>query len=114
VTVALYDRLMAAHPNLHLQLIHRAGEPPQLAQDPNNLMDARGQIRQSYVDLIRKYPDRMVVGGDSFFAAPGATSALPGAGPNVSGLRALVDKLPQDVASRIAIENALRIYKIKL
>jgi len=114
VTIALYDRLMAAHPNLHLQLIHNVNDPPQFAQDPNNLVDARGQIRQGYVDLIRRYPDRIVVGGDSFFAAPGAGSAIPGAGPNVSGLRAIVDKLPADVASKIAIENALRIYKIKL
>ncbi len=114
VTVALYDRLMAANSNLHLQLFLNADEPPQLAQDPNNLVDVRGQVRQAYVELIRKYPDRIVVGGDSFFAAPGAASALPGARPNVAGLRALVDKLPADVASKIAIENALRIYKIKL
>lgn len=98
---------------IHLQLIHPASEPPQRAQNPNNLMDPRGQIRPAYMDLVRKYPDRIVVGGDSFFSAPGASSPIAFSGVNVSGLRALVDKLPAEVAGKIAIENAMRIYRIK-
>lgn len=115
VTVALYDRLMAAHPNLHLQLVLKSMEPPQVTQNPNHLVDPSGQIRPAYIGLIRKYADRIVVGGDSFFPAPGAFTPIPDLSrPNVSGLRTLVDKLPADVAGKIAIENALRIYKIKL
>lgn len=117
VSVALYDRLMAAHPNLYLQLVLNTMAPPQVAQNPNNLVDPRGQIRPAYIGLMRKYADRIVLGGDSFFAAPGASGPLAATGadrPYVSDLRALVDKLPPDVAGKIAIDNALRIYKIKL
>ena len=108
---------MAAHPNLHLQLVLHSTAAPQLAQNPNHLVDPRGQIRPAYIELIRRYADRIVVGGDSWFVAPGASGPLAGIGaerPFVSDLRALVDQLPADVAGKIAIENALRIYKIKL
>ena len=118
----LYSRLMASHPNLYLQLIlsSQLPTPPSLPggrQPPNvahNLTDTSGAIRAEYLEIIRTYPDRITVGGDSFFAAPGATSALPQAKSNLAGLRELVDKLPDDVVAKVSYENAVRLYKLTL
>lgn len=103
-TASLAAGLMGAHRNLYLQL------KADTASKAQTLVTTAGAIDPSWLSVIRSFPDRIVLGGDNFWQAPGALVPFQLVSDDLGSFRAVVDQLPADVACRVASDNALRIY----
>ncbi|MFQ5878838.1 MAG: amidohydrolase family protein [Dehalococcoidia bacterium] len=99
-TVALMRRLLQDHPNLYIQI---RPLPPGLPL-PNRPTTANGQIAPEWEDLIRSFPDRFVIGLDSFYEPVRPQLFQSSIG--------FLSQLPPDLARKVAYENAVRIYKL--
>ena len=89
-------RLLSANPNLYMsiKLVPPLGNSP-LTEQP---------VAAAWIALIREFPDRFVIGTDSFFGLGGLTAYTPGP------VYRFLMGLPDDVRSKIAWENAARLY----
>jgi predicted TIM-barrel fold metal-dependent hydrolase len=109
-TVALTDELMERHPNLYLQIGVRPGKVEKLR------IVGRNGINREWIPLLRKFSDRIVLGGDQFFAPAGGKGPIAQfARPSKyirGSFRVLLAALPPDLARKIARENAIRIYRL--
>ncbi len=105
MTVSLLRRLLAAHPNLYLQI--KIDNPPtQFSQ--NRVLDQNGTLRSEWLDLMRAFPDRFVLGTDSFYTTTGV--------PSDAGLRqmqSLVQQLPADLARKVGFDNPIAVYRLQ-
>ena len=113
-TVELSRRLLAAHPNLHMSLRMLPGRAPQ-----NHPLGAGGAgIKPEWRALLEEFPDRFVLGGDQFFVAPTVRGGSPAqqfaqrAPIARQRTRAFLDALPPALARKIAVENAVRLYRL--
>ncbi|MBI3679839.1 MAG: amidohydrolase family protein [Acidobacteria bacterium] len=104
LTTTLLRRLLQAHANLYLQL--RAPVRPPLFPE-NQLLDGNGILRAAWLDLIRSFPERFVLGSDTFMARPGFEEGLKRTGSLLGGL-------PPELARKVGQENAIRIYRLRL
>ncbi len=102
MTPALVDSLLVANENLFIQ-VHAVFGP---LQSSNAIVDESFAIRPEWLELLKKYPDRAVVGTDSFFT--GTESDAKG----LDGMQRFLQGLPADLANRIGCENPVRIYKL--
>jgi hypothetical protein len=103
-TVALMRRLLLNHSNLYMSIkIDRLSLP-------ENRPLTGGKIRPEGMELIRSFPDRFIIGGDEHYGIPGSTGR--GLGRSKAS-RLFLDQLPDELAIKVAAENALRIYRLK-
>jgi predicted TIM-barrel fold metal-dependent hydrolase len=108
-TVALTRGLLERHPNLFLSLTMH---PPFGVVAENSLLDAGGQANPAWVDLLRDFPDRAVIGSDFFHQPTGRDgSTLP---PPSATVRRFVNALPAALGLHVAHQNATRLYRQKL
>lgn len=109
-TLQLTNELMERHPNLYLQIGVRPGKVKALR------ILARNGVKRQWMPLLRKYADRVVLGGDQFFSPPGnkgpAAKFSKGAERIRQNFQMLLSSLPPDLARKIGYENAVRIYKL--
>jgi hypothetical protein len=114
MTPALVGKLLDEHLNLYVSLRVVGGRAPML----NKLLDF-GDIVTEWVVVLKRHPDRFVIGSDSFFASPNLRGSGPGirfGKRNVPKLRAtkhFLSLLPPNVARKIARDNAVRIYGLE-
>lgn len=99
MTVERFRRLLAEHPNLYLQLRTTPGIYPE-----NAPVDESGELRAEWLELFKDYPDRFVLGSDSFYGSEQVDI------PNIENHQEFLQLLPEDLARRIGVENARRIY----
>jgi predicted TIM-barrel fold metal-dependent hydrolase len=101
-TVELYDRLLAEHPNLYLQL--------KAYRDSNseNMILADGRIKPEWMRLIESHPDRFVLGSDNFYGIPDKTRPFP---DSSMGSRMILRDLSPELARKVGVENARRMYR---
>jgi len=112
-TPALYKRLMQAHTNLVLQLkIGATTTPGRSMFSQNDVLDESDKIRAEWLDVIRSFSDRIVLGGDNFHSAPGARTPFARPQDNAPRARILLQQLPADLAKKLASENAIRLYRL--
>jgi hypothetical protein len=65
-TVALMRQLLQRHPNLYMSIkIQRSLHPE------NAPLDEKGEIRSEWMDLLRSFPDRFLIGSDMFYGVTG-------------------------------------------
>ena len=103
-TVELCRDLLAENPNLYMNIkIHPMGG------GANRLMDEQDGARPEWIDLAHRFPDQLLVGSDTFHTAPSINMRRV---PGIAGPRRWVDQLPPDLARKIAIENAQRVYRL--
>jgi hypothetical protein len=119
MTPQLVGKLMDAHPNLYMSL--RVAPPPMSATPlglriRNKLMNESG-LDPAWLAVLRRHPDRFVLGTDSFFVVEGGTSPV---GAFVAGNESkylatnyFLSSLPGDLARKIATENAARLYRLQ-
>jgi Amidohydrolase/EF hand len=110
-SAALSRRLLEAHPNLYFSL----KTTTKGASGENRLMtgSSPATVAAAWLTVLEDFPDRFVIGSDSFFAAANAKGGAPGGMTQFHGdysIAALLAALPQDLARRIASENALALY----
>lgn len=104
-TAALTRRLLKEHPNLLVSVkMQRQG----LLE--NNPMDENRELRPEWLALVRDFPDRILIGSDQFYASPKSPRKWP---ESSQGPRLFLSKLPSELAQKVAVENAARIYRLK-
>lgn len=104
-TVKLMDELLSRHANLYMTI--KVGRDSQEETRPL----AAGKIRPEWLSLLKKFPDRFMIGSDIFFTPP--TSDLrspPGRGEWV-GL--FLSQLPPELARKVAVDNAVKVFNLK-
>ncbi len=110
-TPKLVRELLGRHSNLALSI-----RPT--APFPGSMVDPKGAINNDWIALLRDFPDRFVIGSDSFVVAKAYTGADA---PRIfeqrgeiqrRGIRRLLSRLPVDLARRIGYENAERLYRL--
>jgi hypothetical protein len=97
-TVALMRTLLGRHSNLFMSIkVDRTGaqRSSPFARD--------GTLREDWVALMQDFPDRFIIGSDQFHDEETTRLELA---------RQLIDALPPAIASRVARENALAIYRL--
>ena len=107
-TVELMGRLLREHPNLYMHIkLNRGG-----IDKANHPLRGRGGVRSAWVSLMSSYPDRFVIGLDSFYAA--ADHLVYGSLDvrHIESTAGLLSQLPPGLARRVAHENATDIYRL--
>ncbi|MBI2525610.1 MAG: amidohydrolase family protein [Candidatus Rokubacteria bacterium] len=113
-TVDLSRRLLDRHPNLYMSLRLAPARVP--ANYP--VTPAQG-IKPGWLQLLRDFRDRFVIGNDQFIAAPSLHGQGPGlafarfAGANRARTRIFLGALPPDLRRQIGYDNAVRLYKLQ-
>lgn len=110
-TPELSRRLLGKHPNLYMSLRADLGRAPQ-----NHPIDRAGTLKPEWRQLFSDFPDRFVIGGDQFIFSPGP-GGMPGFAQRApvvrKNTRALLEQLPPELAQKIGMENAIRLYRLK-
>ena len=113
-TTDLSRMLLQKHPNLYMSLRVGPGRVPQ-----NFPLNMDGQIKPEWLQLLKDFPTRFVIGSDQFFASDSFSGSNLGASlaaraPLTRQLTpALLGALPPDLAKKVGSENAIAIYKLK-
>ena len=100
-TPELCRRLLAAHPNLYMDV---KIDPVKPGLNSPLADGASGAIRPEWLKLFRDFPERFVVGTDQHYPEP-----LPGP-QRWQAIVLLLNQLPEGVRQKIARENAERLY----
>jgi predicted TIM-barrel fold metal-dependent hydrolase len=98
---ALCRRLLAAHPNLFMDLKvdpARPGKSPLLGGGSTPTLDPR------WLEIFREFPDRFVLGSDQHYPEP------PGRPLLWKAVAAVLEQLPPELQRKIGSENAVRIF----
>lgn len=110
-TPQLVREMLGRHPNLSFSI-----RP--LYKSPTALINPLGRVNQEWIAVFRNFPDRFVIGTDSFIVAsnyrgPDAPKTFAMAAEKQrNAVKTLLNALPEDLARRIGFENAERIYKL--
>ena len=100
-TPELCRRLLAAHPNLYMDV---KIDPMKPGLNSPLAEGASGAIKPEWLKLFQDFPDRFVVGTDQHYPEP-----LPGP-QRWQAIVLLLNQLPEGVRQKIARENADRLY----
>ena len=92
-------------PNLHMSFRVNNGSP-----HPAAALDREGRVKPAWVDLVTEFPDRFMLGSDSFYERGGI--ARGSSEQAIGNLRLLVDALPPSVGAAVARGNAVRLYRL--
>jgi len=110
---ALVKKMLKKHPNLYFSI--RAVAPP--PREP--VWNRKDGINHSWVKIFEKYPDRFVLGTDSFLVSDNYAGAARAplifqekSAIQREGINELLRYLDKDVRRKIAYENAMRLYHL--
>jgi hypothetical protein len=121
MTPALIGRLMDAHSNLYMSLrpvtAAATSASPFNLQYYNLIMRPKG-IESEWLELLNRHSDRFVMGADAFVLsssvppdAPLATLSRGNEG-RLTAAHRLLGLLPDHLAQKIAVDNAVRLYRL--
>ena len=105
-SVELCRELLGRYPNLYMSLRVERGLP-----DPTWALAPNGDLKPEWRQLIVDFPDRFVLGSDSFYTDQPEYRR----GGSVRGLdnfQALLAQLPMPVAAKLARDNVKAIYRL--
>lgn len=97
--------LLDAFPNLYMSFRLNRRSPKAAAA-----IDPEGKLKPQWLDLIKRYPERFMLGSDSFYDRDGISRGSSEEG--LSNLRLLVDSLPEPAKSAVASGNAAKLYHL--
>lgn len=107
----LARELLGRHPNLYFSIRTGVGSKP-------HYILQNGSVDKNWIAVLQDFPDRFVIGTDSFiiahnFTGGNAVRTLAMIGDKTRGsVSTLLYGLPDDLAIKIGYENAIRIYKL--
>lgn len=110
-TPKLVRALLKKHPNLYCSI-------RTTFKRNNPMRHPRRGINDDWIDVLKEFPDRFVMGTDSFVLTPGYTGP---SGPRKferstwiqrEGANEVLSYLDRDLARKIGYENAIRIYNL--
>jgi hypothetical protein len=108
LTPELLERLLSRHSNLYCALWIRSKDMP-ASSGPggkNQILDSNCRLKDEWLNLFEKYPDRFMIGTDLFVASSGENDK------SFESTWKFLKMLPPDLADKIGGENAGKIYKI--
>ncbi|MFQ6572953.1 amidohydrolase family protein [Pseudomonas sp. UM16] len=88
------SRMLEAYPNLYIDLSWSVLQP--------YLLDERGEPRSEWVELVKRFPERFMLGSD----VVGRFGSL---GEQLHSFDPFLDALPADVAQKVAQDNFLAV-----
>lgn len=104
----LMDRLLTDHPNLYCAFKVRERNPTiDGGAMLNRPVNESGVLLPEWRNLILKHPDRFIIGTDTFTS--NLQTRLP---QSWNETWSIPNQLPDDIALKVRIENACKIYKI--
>lgn len=95
--------LLSRNSNLHMS-IKFANLPP----GSNQPFTLGGGVSSDWIKLLSEFPDRFVIGSDSFFMPQGGNNTEF----NPKPIQAFLAGLPEPLRNNIALENARRLYSL--
>jgi len=120
-TAELSRRLLQKYPNLYISLrIGPAAHAPQ-----NGLFSSDNQLNSDWLQLLNDFQDRFVIGEDQFIAASAKSNpdknrkespadSFAKKAPRAREMtKSFLNLLPEELARKIAYENAITLYKLK-
>lgn len=87
-------RLLEDYQNLYVDLSWSVLEP--------YLLDDKGKARETWVDLVKRFPDRFMLGSD-------VVGRFGSVGQQLHGFDPFLDALPEEVARKVARDNFLSV-----
>lgn len=105
-TPVLCRDLLSKHPNLYMSF----KLAPESLPETRPISEDRQTIKPEWLQLMKDFPDRFIIGTDQFYAAPGSRRIGP---QKTEATKRLMTLLPPDLARRIGIENPIRIFNLK-
>jgi len=103
---AVIRRLLERHPNLSMSL----NVLPGYLFLENLPLKGTGGIAPDWMQLIKDFPDRFLIGSDQFYSPPCPTCKSRNVlTPSLRWLKLL----PDEIAKKVAVENPRRIFKLK-
>ncbi|AIR90360.1 amidohydrolase family protein [Pseudomonas cremoricolorata] len=87
-------RMLERYPNLYVDLSWSVLEP--------YLLDKQGSPRQAWVDLVKRFPERFMLGSD-------VVGRFGSMGEQLKSFTPFLDALPEDVARKVARDNFLAV-----
>lgn len=87
-------RLLEAYPNLYVDLSWSVLEP--------YLLDEHKRPRKAWIELVRRFPERFMLGSD-------VVGRFGSVGEQMHGFKPFLDALPEDVARKVARDNFLAV-----
>ncbi len=101
MSAALMAKLLEAHSNLYLQISPVFGP----LKTDTAIVDTSFQIRSEWLDLLKAYPDRFVLGSDAFYSESEDSSKKA-----LVAVDKFLNRLPADLAYQIGCSNPVAIY----
>lgn len=105
-TPELCRKLLGKHPNLYMSFKLSPESVPETRPIGKDNMS----IKPEWLELIRDFPDRFIIGTDQFYVPFGAKSIGP---QKTEGSRRFISLLPPDLARVIGIDNPVRLFNLR-
>jgi predicted TIM-barrel fold metal-dependent hydrolase len=106
-TPKLMDDLLSRHPNLYMTI--KFGDDSVAENRP---LAPGASLKLEWLELMKKYSDRFMMGTDQFFTPPFSDMRRkPGRGKPT---KAFFSQLPPDLAHKIGVENPGRVFHLKI
>jgi hypothetical protein len=106
-TTALCVELLRRHPNLYMSF----KISPDSMSETRPLTEAL-QIRDEWLNLIREYPERFIIGSDRFYVTPRTNIQIGPPKKEGEGPERLLTLLPIKLARKVGYENTIQIFKL--
>ncbi len=101
-TPAHCERLLKRHPNLFMSFkTHRHSSRITQALD-------HGRLRAGWLNLVRLFPKRFVMGSDQFYQTPQSPLRFP---DSMLGALAILRSLPPDLTALVGRKNPAALFR---
>ncbi|MBA4394386.1 MAG: hypothetical protein C0407_12615 [Desulfobacca sp.] len=105
-TPTLCRVLFEKHPNLFMSF----KLAPESLPETRPVSEDRKIIKPEWLQLMKDFPDRFILGTDQFYVAPGGRAVGP---QKTEATKYFMTLLPPELARLIGIENPIRIFNLK-
>ncbi|MCP4150557.1 MAG: amidohydrolase family protein, partial [bacterium] len=99
--------LLKKHPNLYMSV---KISPKDSVAENCPIQKGIG-LKNQWLNVLRAYPDRFLMGADHFFIPPGMRGRI--GPPSIAPTNRFFTLLPDDLKQKIGIDNAKRLFKLK-
>ncbi len=86
-------------------------QSPEDSPEVNQILNEHGTIKEEWLSLLKKYPDRFMIGSDNFFFAP--SSSQQKGPPSFYETWAIADQLPADLRAKVTSKNPVNVFGLE-
>jgi predicted TIM-barrel fold metal-dependent hydrolase len=105
-TTDLCRKMLSKYPNLYMSF----KLSPESVIETRPISEDLKSIKAEWLQLIKDFPDRFIIGTDQFYVTPGAGPIGP---QKTEATRLFMNLLPPDLSQKIGIENPIKIFNLK-